>query len=799
MSKNFFITVLTLILLPLLLFSQIRIKGEIVDFNNIPSELVEVLLYNSDSTAVKNEFSDINGGFEIEANTGNYRLQLRQLGEVLFEKNIELRKDLNLGIIKIKITNQLQTVVIETKKKLIERKVDRLVFNVENSILATGGDAIDALKVTPGIKVQNDAIKMIGKRGMALMVDDRMIQLSEDDLINYLKTISSDNIKSIEVITTPPAKYNAEGNSGLINIKLKKVKKDSWSTTTRANYNQATYATATFGANLSYQKNKLGLILDLSERNVESIYTNDVTYKYPTENWKNEVFNKTDRNVFSSLIGLTYDLTSKSKFGVQYLGSFNKSKVNEDNLSNIYNYQTNSLDGNLNSSGFTDRNINNHSLNLSLATKLDSIGKKFTINADYFIYDSNKANNFRNENNNYIDLITERQYNENGNNQKISNFSTDIDFEMPYKWASINFGAKLNATNSNSDLETLIYENNNGVYVLNSTQVNVFKYKENNQALYFSSTKKLGEKWELKLGIRTEFVQTTGFSKTTNSPNKYNYFKIFPTLYFSYKGNEDNTLSANYSRRINRPSYSDMNPAKWYFNSNSYEEGNPFLQPSFSDNLEFSHKFKQLLVSTLSFSKTKNGFGQLTVHDEINGIQKFIRRNYFDGSFIGLDETLTFDFFTWWNSMNNAGAFYSETNVYSEYLEPKYSGWGSYVSTTNSFVLNKNKTFSGQLAYTYSFPTSYGESNISSYSNLNIAIRYALLNKKLQLSFVIDDLLKTNQYTIYNKSQDIDQSFRQYYDTQSFRISVSYKFGSDKINVKQRSFGNQEEKNRIGN
>lgn len=391
-----------------------------------------MLILNKDSIAIRSELTNVNGRFSLSAEKGECLLEVRQMGAILCKQKINANQDLDLGIIKVTEKEQkLIEVVVSSRKKLIERKVDRLVFNVENSVTATGGDAIDALKVTPGIKVQNDAIKMIGKSSMALMVDDRMIQLSGDDLINYLKTISSDNIKSIEVITAPPAKYSAEGNSGLINIKLKKAKKDSWSATTRANYNQATYASGTIGGNLSYQKNKLGLILDLSERNGESIYTNDVTYKYPTENWKNEVVNKTSRNVFSSLIGLTYDLTSKSKFGVQYLGSFNKSNVNEDNLSNIYNNQTNSLDGNLNSRGFTDRNIDNHFLNLNLTTKLDTVGKKFTINADYFTYDSNKANTFQNENNNYIDLITERQYNENGNNQKISNFSTDIDFEMP--------------------------------------------------------------------------------------------------------------------------------------------------------------------------------------------------------------------------------------------------------------------------------------------------------------------------------------------------------------------------------
>jgi outer membrane receptor protein involved in Fe transport len=783
-----------------LLFSQIEISGLVQNKTNNPLELIEVQLQNNDSIVFKSELTNAEGKFKITTEKGIYSLLIRQFGSLLYRHQITANNNLDLGTIQvIEKQQQLQEVVVSGKAKLIERKIDRLVFNVENSISATGGDAIDALKLTPGIKVQINSIGMIGKSTMGVMIDDKIMQLSGEDLISFLRTIPSDNIKSIEVITTPPAKYSAEGNSGLINIKLKKAKKDSWSATTRSSYNQARYATGTIGGNFSYQKKKLGILADVSKSNGKSIYLNNVAYDYPTENWQNKTNNRTRINNWSSLLGLTYDATPKSKINFQYLGNFSKNKIDENNVSNIFDDQTNVLNTNLNTDGFTNRKISTQSVNLNLQQKIDNIGKQFTVNVDYFDFKNNKANTFDGENNNYVNAIFTKQFTDNRNTQKISNFSTGIDFELPYKWANVNFGSRASTTKSNSDVATDIFDNNNTVLTLSSNQVNVFEYTENNQALYGTATKPLGNKWELKAGMRVEFTQAKGFLKTTNTTNKFNYYKFFPTLYVSYKSNENNSWSFNYSRRINRPGYSELNPARWYLNVNSFEEGNPFLQPSFTNNAEFSNTYKELVVSALSISKNENGIGQLTIHDKENNTQQFVRRNYYTYLFVGIDETLTFPVFKWWNLSGNAGGYYSETNANTELLQPNYSGWGAYTSTTNNFVLNKSKTFTGELAYEYNFPARSQEMTISNYSNFRLAMRYALLNNKLRISFFANDIFKTNPYTLSNTTQNISQSFRQYYDSQSFRISLSYKFGNDKISVQKREFGNQDEKNRTGN
>lgn len=174
----------------------------------------------------------------VEAQHGVYKVQIWQANKIELSKNIELNADLDLGSIIVTESILLESVIVTGRKKLIERKVDRLIFNVENSINAAGGDVIDGLSVVPGVRVQNDKITIIGKSTLAIMIDDRIVQLTEEDLSNYLKSIAADAIKSIEIFTSPPAKYEAAGNSGLVNIKLKKVKKDSWNALVGSTYIQ---------------------------------------------------------------------------------------------------------------------------------------------------------------------------------------------------------------------------------------------------------------------------------------------------------------------------------------------------------------------------------------------------------------------------------------------------------------------------------------------------------------------------------------------------------------------------------
>ena len=375
-NKKYIFSLLLIIFLSNLQFAQIRISGQINNEKNIPIEYVEITLENKDGVIIKSELTDSKGKFYFQVNQNYLLLVVRKEGAQLYSQQLDLQNDINLGIIKIIEKQQtIQEVKINGKRKLIERKIDRLVYNVENSIAATGGDALDAIRNTPSVRVQNDQISIIGKNGIAVMVNDKIIQLSGEDLISYLKTIPSDNIKSIEVVTTPPAKYDAEGNSGIININLKKAKKNAVSGNVRGSYTQAKYALGTLGAGLDYQKNDLTIVSNVNYTNGSIAPYQEYTLTYPNYNWLEKNEKKILLDNLSSRIAVDYNINSKTIIGLQYTGSNNNTLNKGINRSFITNKLT------LDSLIITPSRINSYkksnSLNFHSITKLDTIGANF--------------------------------------------------------------------------------------------------------------------------------------------------------------------------------------------------------------------------------------------------------------------------------------------------------------------------------------------------------------------------------------------------------------------------------------
>lgn len=699
----------------------------------------------------------------------------------------------------------LKEVVVDGTKKIFERKADRLVFNVENSIMAKGVDALEALKITPRLKIKEDAITMSGKSDMGLMVNGKMIELQGIDLINYLKSIPSERIKSIEVIPTPPAQYSAEGNSGLVNIVLKKAKNDSWNASIRQNTTQATYLSGGVGGSFSYQKNKLSILTDINTGKNKVIYTNDVRYLYPSEEyWKTDMRNRNLSEFVTPSLTLGYEINPKLTLGFQYNGTVNNKEATEENQIFIYdNKSLQKLNKLFNTSGKSIENQDNHFFNLSTTKKIDTLGKKYSIDVDYFTIKNNKANPFNTTNTLYLTNQQNEYYTINKGTNTIENFSAKIDFQMPYSWATMNYGGRSSFSIAKNRVNGNFYETTNAVENLYLTQNNDLNYKENNQALYFSIEKKLNEKWSSQLGLRMEATQNEGSSRQnllgviSDSINKQNYAKLFPTFYLVYEPNNNHSFSASISRRIKRPNYWELNPARWYQSLNSYVIGNPYLQPSFTYNAELYYGYKNILNTTVWASKSENNFGQLTTHNNENVI--FIRENYFDYVNTGIDQNLAFNIFKWWYTSNNFSVYYYESNTLAEftnYLAPSFSGGGAYIDTYNSINFNKKKTFSTQIFYSYNFPSRWAESQRSAYSTLNIGFRYKMLNDKLQLNLSFNNILRSDIQTLSNKTQGVSQSFKQYYDTQLIRFSVSYSFGNKNIKINKLEGGNQDEKQR---
>ncbi len=301
---------------------QFIIKGKVENAQHAPVEFVYVSLLSNDSALVQRTATDSAGLFVIKNVGGNYRLVIEQFGREFLNKTVLLNGDTDMGIITINETAELGGITIASRKKLVEQKVDRLVFNVEHATAITGGTALDALKATPTVRVQNDMVSIVGKGEVLVMVDDRLQRMSPEDLAAFLRSIPADNIKSIEVISAPPAKYDAEGNSGLINIRLKSARKNSWNANLGTSYTQKTYASNSVQGLFNYNRNRLAVQASVNKSRNKLLTSSEGHIYYPNEWWKQEVLNKSVSDVWGLGLGVDYKMTRQWSSGIKYLGSF---------------------------------------------------------------------------------------------------------------------------------------------------------------------------------------------------------------------------------------------------------------------------------------------------------------------------------------------------------------------------------------------------------------------------------------------------------------------------------------------
>jgi len=786
------------IILPLSLFSQNKINGVVKDSIDV-IEFANVILQDENNKFIAGVVTDEKGAYSFNSKKGKYNISISFIGYEEWNKKILINdENVDLGSITlIESENILGEVIIATNRPTITREVDRLVFNVENSIASAGGDALNILKVAPGVQVQNDQISLIGKSGVNILIDGRILNLSGDDLSNFLKSISSDDIKKIEVITNPPAKYEAEGNSGLINIVYKKGRNNKWSNSITAAYIQTTYPAYSLRNTFSYKKNKIKFLANISGKIGDEAVIERSTILYPTTTWTDNGKRIDQQDYIAGRIALDYDINSKSSIGIQYLGNYKKPNIKDKSDLFINDKITNSLNSLVLSNGYNDKKNTNNSINAHYTRNIDTIGTAISIDLDYFNYKADQDRDFNSKDysttpvNTLISAI-------NKSSQDINNYSAKIDIENPLEKINLSYGAKVSIIDNNNAAE--FYDNSSGIPVLDLTQTDYFIYKENTQSAYINASKKLSTKWQTQIGLRLENTQTTGTSKTLNSVTKNKYTKLFPTFYLSYQKNDNNAFSLSYGKRINRPSYWEINPFRWYINNFSYSEGNPFLRPSFSDNFELSYSFKNKLTTSGFLSITSDGFSQVPTVDPITNNQVFVRRNYFTQYRYGVSESYFFNTINWLESYNQLYAYYIRSNFDTNTVNStEQNGFAYYFRTNNSFILNTKKTIAAEMSFWYSSASNGGLYRTKQSSSLDLGIKFFLMNRDLQISAALNDVFRTSSPDASTFSNGIEQIYNTYYDNRYAKLAIRYKFGNKKVYVQERDVGNDDEKGRTGN
>lgn len=758
------------------------ITGKISDDHQIATPYAEIILKKDKIT--KSAISDENGNFTVQLpENGMYQLNILLDGNIVYSENLNVDSNINKTFtVKKMYAGQIQEVKLTARKKVIERKVDRMIFNVENSIASQGMSTLDALRNTPLVRIQNDNISIVGKNGVSIMINDKIVNLSGTELINFIQSLRSDNVSKIEVITTPPSKYEAQGNSGIINIVLKKNTNLGWSGNFSTSYVRRSENGYSNNATLNYQNQKLNSSLKLRQydNRKRSSEVNSI------ESF-NSLFSDDQRLDMNKGIGINisteYLLSDRSKVGFIY--DFGDGDQNMD-IRNISEYKTSAKTDSLLSTYAEHRQKSKtHMMNLYYDYKIDSLGRKLSFNVNYFANDPTNEINFVTTN--MTSQHSERYRSFNGTKYKV--WSAQSDLTLPLQWATVETGLKLSIFDNKSDLR---YYKIDDVPIILPGGTNLFNYYESNYAAYFSAEKKISDQWTAKAGLRYEYSVIDGESPLTAEHEKYNYGQLFPTAYVAYKPNNDNVFTISYSRRINRPFFRALNPNRWYTNPYTFARGNPLLRPSYNNNIDFGYSFKSKLNLSLYYQRTSNAFSQLVTY--VNTIKTIDYANMYNENNIGIDASYYDTFFKIWEVNVTANAYHTKSvNTIPQIVGQKSFNFYYSINNTVSIVSSKNV----QLFMNYSqmLPGTFGNYRSDGYSMLNIGGKLSLIDKKMQINVFVEDVFKKAISQGQSVYTDFIMKNRNYYDLRSFNISVNYSFGNSKVEGANRNI-NFDEKNR---
>eukprot|EP01133_Synstelium_polycarpum_P004841 gene4841-5628_t len=741
------------------------------------------------------------GLFRFEdLNAGNYLLLVSSIGYENQRLQLSLPAD-PLKIIMKTSSTALKEVVIDKQRPVIERKADRVIFNLENSISANGISAWDALNKTPGVQTTFDGNIKAYNKGVLVYLDDRPIRLSGEDLGNYLKSLPSEQISSIEVIPNPPSRYDAQG-AAVINIVSRKIKAQGINVNLNSAYTQSRYGSYTSGTNFNYRKDKLNIyggysFGDSKKQQTEAeyiIFSTPSNYAY----WDNNKQGARARVSSNYKAGIDYNLSSNQVVGLLF-GGFN-GKGNRTNQigTQIYNDHHILPDSTLTTNNQTHNTTSQYSFNLNYKAKLDTLGQSLNIDLDYIPYrsSSNQAVNSSTRFSDGSASVTPYQIST-YSKQRINIWSgkTDYSYVFNQKW-SLEAGLKYSSITTHNRFD--FFNAVGPAPIQDNSKSDEFEYSENTAAAYMSFKGKTG-KWNIEGGLRAEQTRTVGNSIALNMVNKNNYFKIFPTLFLTYALDKDHEFNSNYSYRIDRPGYSRLNPFKYYTSPYTYLEGNPALQPAFIHNIELGYTYKQLYNFSLFYRESNGYFSNITVQDNINKIFYDTQRNLDKSLESGFYLSLPYHPADWWEMNNFVQGSYKQEK--SGYLQSSYDyhTLGLYLNSSQAFVLDKEKGIKAEVSAWYSTPGIQGIYKLARTFDLSAGLRKTVLNKQGTIRLAVNDIFYGNAFRINVDYLNQRNGFYEKNDTRSVSLSFSYKLGKNKITeTRKRNTSADEEKKRTG-
>ena len=798
------------ILISCLAFAQQNvIKGKVLEINKInlvPATTIS-LLKSKDSAIVKTGFADAAGNFSLEnVKTGSYILMATAVGyEKTFSIPIEINETNQQQIVQAlflkPVDKSLALVTVVAKKPFIERKLDRTIINVESSITSAGSTAMEVLEKSPGVAVDKDGkISLKGKQGVIILIDGKQTYMGAQDLANYLQSMPASNLEQIELLPNPSAKYDASGNSGVINIKTKRNKQKGFNGSIKNTLAFGKYPRTFNTLNLNYKNGKFNVFSSIGVNYRKNFQVLTINRKYmDNSGTTNAIFDqsadfiKTNYNKTARL-GVDFFASKKTTIGVLATGYLTNGTQDGTNTSFLKD-GAGTVNSILSSTNEEKKNFKNGGLNVNLRHTFDSTGREISVDIDALKYKSMQHQFFNSQN--YTPLWVKQSSEDLKADlpATINVYSAKVDYVHPFK-NGLKMETGIKTSFVNTDNLAGYFNIINDVTQVDNEKTNHFKYNENINAGYVNFSKEY-KKWSLQTGLRLENTNYKGnqFGNPikADSSFKKSYTGLFPTMFAGYKLNSKNEFGFSYGRRISRPDYESLNPFIFFIDKYTYEAGNPFLKPMYANVFELSHTYNKFLTSNLNYTHSKDMFNE---YFEQSGYATIVKENNYGNIYdISLSLNAEIKPAKWWTLMPYAEFNYNAVNSQLNGFTLKTNGTGFNTNMNNQFTFNKG--WSAELSGFYRSKMNRGQFNIGEVKQLSTGVSKQIFKKKGSVKFYLSDIFNSgNQKGVIN-IQNTVASFTQKRDNRTAGVTFNYKFGKPLKMQQRKSGGASAEESRI--
>ena len=831
-------------LLPLSAFGRVQgdrtllVSGVVTDASSAPLQYVTVALADTSGTVLAGTVTDSLGRYALNLSGSGIRLaDCRALfsfvgyrektcaaselvgsrsGNVVEFLTVSLEED----------SEMLEGAKVSGERPLIEHQFDRLVLNVSELAVAQTGDAMDVLKSSPGVTVDQDGNIKLNGSTVAVWIDGRPSNMSGTDLEAYLKGSDGSSIEKVELITNPSSKYDAEGSGGIINIKTRKGFMRGFSGTLGARYRMRFGPKTTYGGNLSanlmYRTDRTNTFFQYTPSYDQWAYAAQEMKLYGTDNSFRQESMSGSRSTYMShtiRLGNDWHISSKDIFGVIFRTSLSDDDdgyYRPNSVRDISGAGTaaealySELEGNLSS----ESSSRDYSLNLNYTRTFDeSKSQELTLNADYYRSQNGNSSMQRNIYTYVSDAAlssAEPPVNfgfDDSMRRILDLYSFKADYSQSFwnQTGRLEAGAKLAISNTRNSYGKYAYD-----FAAQAsgelTESNDFTYNEQVYAAYVNVAKKFSDKWNAQLGVRGEYTVQTGdwLKSSEGSRTSYkDYFDIFPSAFVSWTPSQKVILTANYSYRISRPKYWQLNPFRQYASAFSYSQGDIELEPSYNHNVSLTAVLFSRLSLTAGYSMTRNfNDVQTPIMDE-NGVMGLLymnagnQQNVFAGASLS-ELPLT----KWWNLTANVYYYHQDFQAYPSIATDSFGG--SFSNDGDSFMAYLSTTFFLPKDFRLGMdgfvatPQSIGYFDVRAMWSVNLSLNKTFMDDRGILSFYLNDLFNSASSDLeMTNGGVVTYRIMQEQSTRGFSIGFTWRFGKGGSQQQRRNVGTLDEESRL--